>query len=82
MFLTCKLCLEIQVKAFCISHSANTLEKGMRPVIPLPCYGKIFGHTGIFNLVMATGSRTLISHQLNLAQKLTLGQTCSCGTVW
>ena len=33
-----------------ISHSANTLGKGMNPYILPPAMGKIVGQTGLFNL--------------------------------
>ena len=38
----------------CISHGANTLEKGMNATL-LPHLVKIVGQTGFFNLGMATG---------------------------
>ena len=38
----------------CISHSINTLGKGMNPIILLPGMGKIVGQTGFFSLGEAT----------------------------
>ena len=34
----------------CISHSTNTLGKGMNPIILPPAMGKIVGQTGFFSL--------------------------------
>ena len=36
--------------AVCISHSANTLDKGINITILPPAMGKIVGQTGLFNL--------------------------------
>ena len=41
----------------CISHSTNTLGKGMNPIIPPPAMGKIVGQTGFFSLGEATSLR-------------------------
>ena len=38
----------------CISHSTNTLGKGMNPIILPPVMGKIVGQTRFFNLGEAT----------------------------
>ena len=38
----------------CISHSTNTLGKGMNPIILLPVMDKIIGKTGFFSLDEAT----------------------------
>ena len=38
----------------CISHSTNTLGKGMNPIILPPAMGKIVGQTGFFSLGEAT----------------------------
>ena len=38
-----------------ISHSTNTLGKGMNPAIPPPVIGKIVGQTEFFSLGMTTG---------------------------
>ena len=38
----------------CISHSTNTLGKGMNPIILPPAMGKIVGQTGFFSLDKAT----------------------------
>ena len=38
----------------CISHSINTLGKGMNPIILSPVMGKIVGQTRFFSLVEAT----------------------------
>ena len=38
----------------CISHSTNTLGKGMNPIILLPTMGKIVGQTRFFSLGEAT----------------------------
>ena len=37
-----------------VSHSTNTLGKGMNPIILLPAMGKIVGQTGFFSLGEAT----------------------------
>ena len=44
-----------------ISHSTNTLRKGMNPIILLPAMGKIVGQTRFFSLGEATslGERKL-----------------------
>ena len=34
----------------CISHSTNTLGKGMNPIILPPPMGKLVGQTGFFSL--------------------------------
>ena len=44
--------VQIPDKVVCISHSANTLWKGMNPVILPPAMGKIEVQTGFFNLGM------------------------------
>ena len=42
-------------EAVCISHSANTVGKGMYPIIlPSYSYGQILVQTVFFNLGMAT----------------------------
>ena len=38
----------------CISHSTNTLGKGMNPIILPPAMGKIVGQTRFFSLGEAT----------------------------
>ena len=38
----------------CISHSTNTLGKGMNPIILPPAMGKTVGQTGFFSLGEAT----------------------------
>ena len=38
----------------CISHSTNTLGKGMNPIILPPAMGKIVGRTMFFSLGEAT----------------------------
>ncbi len=38
----------------CISHSTNTLGKGMNPIILPPAMGKIVGQTWFFSLGEAT----------------------------
>ena len=38
----------------CISHSTNTLEKGINPIILPPAMGKIAGQTRFFSLGEAT----------------------------
>ena len=38
----------------CISHSTNTLEKGMNPIILSPAMGKLVGQTRLFSLGEAT----------------------------
>ena len=38
----------------CISHSTNTLEKGMNPIILPPAMGKIVGQTRFFSIDEAT----------------------------
>ena len=38
----------------CISHSTNTLGKGMNPIILPPAMGKIEGQTRFFSLGEAT----------------------------
>ena len=38
----------------CISHSTNTLGKGMNPIILPPAMGKIVGQIGFFSLGEAT----------------------------
>ena len=38
----------------CISHSINTLGKGMNPIILPSAMGKIVGQTGFFSLGEAT----------------------------
>ena len=44
--------VQIPNKAVRISHSTNTLEKGMNPIIPpLQAMGKIVGQTGSLALV-------------------------------
>ena len=47
--------VQILDKAVCISHRANTLEKGMSPTILPLVMGKTAGQIGLFNLGMATG---------------------------
>ena len=42
-------------EAVCISHHANTLEKGMNPTILFSNYGQIVEQTRLFKLGMATG---------------------------
>ena len=42
--------VQILDKAVCISHSANTLGKGINPYIFSPAMGKILGQAGLFNL--------------------------------
>ena len=38
----------------CILHSANTLGKGMNPIILSPAMGKIVGQLELFKLSMVT----------------------------
>ena len=38
----------------CISHSTNTLGKGMNPIILPPAIGRIVGQTRFFSLGKAT----------------------------
>ena len=54
----------------CISHSTNTLGKGMNPVILPPAMCKIVGQTRFFSLGEATSlgeGKTLNSNLLNSA---------------
>ena len=53
----------------CISHSTNTLGKGMNPIILPPAMDKIVWQTGFFILGKATslGEGKLKSNQLNSA---------------
>ena len=46
--------VQILTETDCISHSTNTLEKGMNPIIPPPAMGKIVGQTSFFSLGKAT----------------------------
>ena len=46
--------VQILDKTDCISHSTNTLGKGMNPIILPPAMGKIVGQTGFFSLGEAT----------------------------
>ena len=43
-------CVQILDATDCISHSTNTLGKGMNPIIPFSAMGKIVGQTGFFSL--------------------------------
>ncbi len=47
--------VQILNEAICISHSVNTLGKGMNPIILASTIGKIVGQTELFNLCRATG---------------------------
>ena len=49
--------VQILDKAVCISHSVNTLGKGMNTTIIPPARGKIVGKTGLSNLGIATNLR-------------------------
>ena len=42
-------------EAVCISHSANTIGKGMNTTILLPAMGKTVGQTRLFTLGMTIG---------------------------
>ena len=55
-----------------ISHSANTLGKGINPIILPPAMKKYWWQTGLFNLGMATRRKTLNSNLLNSVRNLTL----------
>ena len=46
--------VKILDKTGCISHSTNTLGKGMNPIILPPALGKIVGQTRFFSLGEAT----------------------------
>ena len=46
--------VQILAETDCISHSTNTLEKGMNPIILSPAMGKIVGLTRFFSLDEAT----------------------------
>ena len=46
--------VQILDKAIGISHSINTLEKGMNPTILSSSMGKIVKQTGLFSLGMRT----------------------------
>ena len=46
--------VKILDKTDCISHSINTLGKGMNPIILPPAMGKIVEQTGFFSLSEAT----------------------------
>ena len=46
--------VQILDEADCISHSTNTLGKGMNPIILPPAMGKIVGQTDFFSLGEAT----------------------------
>ena len=50
------MAIRVQIigETVCVSHRANTLEKGMNPIILPPAMGKIVGHSGLFSLCMAT----------------------------
>ena len=48
-------CVQNLKEAVCASRSSYIFRKGMNPIIPPPVMGKIVGHTGLFNLGMATG---------------------------
>ena len=47
--------IQILDESVCISHSTNTLGKGMNPTIFHPAMGKIVGQTVLFSFDMATG---------------------------
>ena len=49
--------VQILDKTVCISHSANTLRKGMNPTTPAPTMSKIVGQTGLFNLAITNDLR-------------------------
>ena len=62
--------VQILDETHCISHSTNTLGKGMNPIILPPAMGKIVGQTGFFSLGEATSlgeRKTLNSNLLNSA---------------
>ena len=46
--------VQILDKTDCISHSSNTLGKGMNPIILPPAMGRIGRQTGFFSLGEAT----------------------------
>ena len=46
--------VQIQDETDCISHSTNTLEKGMNPIILPQAMGKIVGQTRFFSIGEAT----------------------------
>ena len=46
--------VQILAATNCISHSTNTLGKGMNPIILPPAMGKIVGQTRFFSLGEAT----------------------------
>ena len=46
--------VHILAETDCISHSTNTLGKGINPIILPPAMGKIVGQTRFFSLSKAT----------------------------
>ena len=63
------MAIQVQIlnEAICISYSANTLGKGMNPIIFPLAIGEIVGQTGFFKLIAISlgEGKTLNSNLLN-----------------
>ena len=69
-------------QAISISHSTNTVEKGMNSNILPPAMGKIVEQTGLFNLGMATSLEGKLNSNQTWIGMVSSGYSCLRHATW